>query len=289
MTVISAPNPRLGLAFTLAGATLFVPDALLVRLMQADVMDIAIWRGLIGGAVTLAATALFAPQAFPSWREMVSWPSLLVIASQGLGSFLYLMALGHTSVANTMLLYASSPFLAALLAYLALGERIPRMTVLCMASVFAGVVVIASGSLGGGRLLGDTLALFNAGAAATYYVILRHTQAHSLIVPAALGYLATAVLAWPFAPHHAFDAGQMGLVTLNGAIVLAAGCALQMIGPRHLPAAEVSMITMLEIVASPLLVWAVVGEAPPGLSLIGGGVILAALVTHGIWRLRQES
>jgi drug/metabolite transporter (DMT)-like permease len=60
-----------------------------------------------------------------------------------------------------------------------------------------------------------------------------------------------------------------------------------MIGPRHLPAAEVSMITMLEIVASPLLVWAVVGEAPALLSLIGGGVILAALVTHGVWRLRQ--
>jgi drug/metabolite transporter (DMT)-like permease len=62
-----------------------------------------------------------------------------------------------------------------------------------------------------------------------------------------------------------------------------------MIGPRHLPAAEVSMITMLEIVASPLLVWAVLNEVPATLSLIGGGVILAALVTHGIWRLRQSA
>lgn len=289
MTESFTPNPRLGLAFTLAGAALFVPDALLVRLMAADVMDVAVWRGLIGGVVTLVATALFAPQAFPTWRELFSWPSLLLIASQGLGSFLYLLALGHTSVANTMLLYASSPFLAALLAFLVLNERIPRMTLLCMSAVFAGVVIIASGSLGGGRLLGDSLALINAGAAAAYYVILRHTASRSLIVPAALGYLATAALAYPFAPHQPFDAQQMALVTLNGAIVLAAGCALQMIGPRHLPAAEVSMITMLEIVASPLLVWAVVGEAPPAVSLAGGAVILAALVMHGIWRLGQES
>ena len=78
-------------------------------------------------------------------------------------------------------------------------------------------------------------------------------------------------------------------MTINGAIGLALGCALQMIGPRHLPAAEVSMITMLEIVASPLLVWAVLGEAPTPLTLIGGGVILAALITHGIWRLRHSA
>ncbi len=282
------PNPRLGLAFTVAGAALFVPDALLVRLSGADVMDFAVWRGLIGGSVTLAGTAIFAPQAFPGWKDLLSAPSLLLIVTQSIGSFLYLMALGHTSVANTMLLYASSPFLAALLAFVVLKERIPRMTLLCMLAVFAGVLVIASGSLGGGDLFGDAMALANAGAAAGYYVILRHGSERSLIVSAAVGYFATSLLALPFAPHHAFDAQQANLVALNGSVVMAAGCALQMIGPRHLPAAEVSMITMLEIVASPLLVWAVIGEAPAPLSLIGGAVILAALVVHGIWRLRQE-
>jgi drug/metabolite transporter (DMT)-like permease len=283
------PNPRLGLAYTLAGAAMFVPDALLVRMIGADVMDIAVWRGMIGGAVTLAATALFAPHAMPSWRTLVSWPSVLLIMAQGLGSFLYLMALGQTSVANTMLLYASSPFLSALLAFAVLGERIPRMTMLCMIAVFVGVGVIASGSMGGGHIWGDFIAFLNAASAAVYYVILRKTGAQSLIVSAGLGYFATALLALPFAPHASFGLGQIGLVTISGAVVLAGGCALQMIGPRHLPAAEVSMITMLEIVASPLLVWAVLSEAPPSLTLIGGGVILAALITHGIWRLRQAS
>lgn len=53
-----------------------------------------------------------------------------------------------------------------------------------------------------------------------------------------------------------------------------------MLGPRYLPAAEVSMITMLEIVVGPLLVWAVLGEAPPGQSLIGGAVIVLAILAH---------
>ena len=289
MTQTFTPNPRLGLAYTLAGAALFVPDALLVRLIGANVMDVAIWRGMIGGSVTLVGTALFAPHLIPSWRVLLSWPSLLLILAQGLGSFLYLMALGQTSVANTMLLYASSPFLSALLAFVLLRERIAPMTMLCMLAVFTGVGVIASGSLGGGHLWGDFIAFLNAASAAAYYVILRKTGAQSLIVSAGLGYFATALLAYPFAPHASFDIGQIGLVTISGAVVLAGGCALQMIGPRHLPAAEVSMITMLEIVASPLLVWAVLSEAPAPLTLIGGGVILAALITHGVWRLRQDT
>ena len=289
MSQTFTPNPRLGLAYTLAGATLFVPDALLVRLIGANVMDIAIWRGMIGGSVTLVGTALFAPHLIPSWRVLLSWPSLLLILAQGLGSFLYLMALGQTSVANTMLLYASAPFLSALLAFVLLRERIAPMTMLCMLAVFTGVGVIASGSLGGGHLWGDFIAFLNAASAAAYYVILRKTGAQSLIVSAGLGYFATALLAYPFAPHASFDIGQIGLVTISGAVVLAGGCALQMIGPRHLPAAEVSMITMLEIVASPLLVWAVLSEAPAPLTLIGGGVILAAVITHGVWRLRQDT
>ncbi len=289
MSQTFTPNPRLGLAYTLAGAALFVPDALLVRLIGANVMDVAIWRGMIGGSVTLVGTVLFAPHLIPSWRVLLSWPSLLLILAQGLGSFLYLMALGQTSVANTMLLYASSPFLSALLAFVLLRERIAPMTMLCMLAVFTGVGVIASGSLGGGHLWGDFIAFLNAASAAAYYVILRKTGAQSLIVSAGLGYFATALLAYPFAPHASFDIGQIGLVTISGAVVLAGGCALQMIGPRHLPAAEVSMITMLEIVASPLLVWAVLSETPAPLTLIGGGVILAALITHGVWRLRQDT
>ena len=289
MSETFTPNPHLGLAFTLAGAALFVPDALLVRLIGANVMDVAIWRGMIGGSVTLVGTVLFAPHLIPSWRVLLSWPSLLLILAQGLGSFLYLMALGQTSVANTMLFYASAPFLSALLAFVLLRERIAPMTMLCMLAVFTGVGVIGSGSLAGGHLWGDFIAFLNAASAAAYYVILRKTGAQSLIVSAGLGYFATALLAYPFAPHASFDLGQIGLVTISGAVVLAGGCALQMIGPRHLPAAEVSMITMLEIVASPLLVWAVLSEAPAPLTLIGGSVILAALITHGIWRLRQDT
>lgn len=282
------PSPRLGLIFTLLGAGLFIPDALLVRLAGAPVMDFALWRGLIGAVVTLAATAIFARGAIPSWRQFLSWPTLALVLAQGLGSLFYLLAIGHTSVANALLLYASSPFLAALMGYVFLKERISRFTMVCMLAVFAGVLVIGMGSMEG-RIWGDLSALANAVAAGAYYVILRRAGPQSLIVAAAFGYLATALIALPFASFVAFTPVQWGLVTANGALCLALGAAIQMIGPRHLPAAEVSMLTMIEIVGSPLLVWAFLGEAPPVQSLIGGAVILAALLAHGAWRLRVSA
>jgi drug/metabolite transporter (DMT)-like permease len=69
--------------------------------------------------------------------------------------------------------------------------------------------------------------------------------------------------------------------------VLSLGCALLIIGPRYLPAAEVTMITMLESVASPLLVWLVIGENPGGYTLVGGAVIFATLMAHAAWRWRR--
>ena len=70
-------------------------------------------------------------------------------------------------------------------------------------------------------------------------------------------------------------------------MILAIGSALLIVGPRYLPAPEVSMITMLEVVAAPVMVWAVIGEDPGLRSMIGGAVIFAALVVHTLWRWRR--
>ena len=59
------------------------------------------------------------------------------------------------------------------------------------------------------------------------------------------------------------------------------------IGPRYLPAAEVSMLTVLEVILAPLLVWFVLGENPETQSLIGGAIIIGMIFAHTLWRLRQ--
>lgn len=273
-----------GLAVTLLGVAFFFPDALIVRLIGADMMTVAVWRGLAAAGVTLAVV-LFLPRLWPSWRDLCSWPALAMAALQGIGSVFFLGSLGQTSAANALLILATAPFLAALLSWLVLGERINRITALAIAAVFAGVAIIGSGSIGGGTLMGDGLALANAVTLAFYYVVLRKVPERNMIVPIALGYLVTSAIAFPFAPMEPLSLGQAGLILISGGVILAGGAALLMLGPRYLPAAEVSMITMLEIVIGPLLVWAVLGEVPSTASLIGGAVIVVAITVHAAVQL----
>lgn len=276
-----------GLIVTFLGVAFFFPDALIVRLIGGDTMTIAVWRGLAAAATTFAWIAFFQRGAWPGWRALVSPAALAMILLQGTGSLFFLGSLGQTSVANSLLILATAPFLAALLSWVFLRETIDLATGLAIVAVFAGVGVIAAGSLGGGRLLGDVLALLNALTIAGYYVVLRKARGQNLIAAIACGYVLTAVLALPLAPMAPFDAGQWVLVFVSGGVILAGGVGLLQLGPRYLPAPEVAMITMLEIVVGPLLVWWVLGENPGRATLLGGAVILVAIFAHALWQLRH--
>ena len=158
----------------------------------------------------MIGTALFARHTMPSRAELFAVPTLVFIFLHGAGTVLFLSALARTSVANVLLISATAPFLAALMSYVVLHEKIDRMTGFGIVAVFAGVAIIASGSLGGGALIGNLLALTNAAFSAAYYVVLRHTAARSQLVPSTFGFMVTVLLAWPLAPHLAMSVGQIG-------------------------------------------------------------------------------
>jgi drug/metabolite transporter (DMT)-like permease len=106
----------------------------------------------------------------------------------------------------------------------------------------------------------------------------------------ALGGILGGLIAATMADFAPVTASQAWLIFLSGAVILPAAAGLLLLGPRYLPAPEVSMITLLEVILGPLLVWAVLGEDPGPRTLLGGAVILAAITTHTARRLtRSES
>jgi drug/metabolite transporter (DMT)-like permease len=193
----------------------------------------------------------------------------------------------YTSAANALLVLATAPFIAALLSWLTLRETIDRATALAIGLVFAGVLIIGSGSMGHGRLLGDAFALVNATAIAAYYVTLRTTGRRNMLPHLALGAILGGLLPLPFAEFVPVDGGTAFLIFLSGAVILPGAAGLLMLGPRYLPAPEVSMITLLEVILGPLLVWAVIGENPGQMSLIGGAVIVVTVALHTLRRVSQ--
>ena len=288
MTALSQRNPQAyGVLVTLAGVMIFVPDALVMRLIGGDMLALAFWRGILAGGIFLAANLIFARQTMPSKGEWFDRKGLLVIGLNAVGGITWCSAMQYTSAANALLVLATAPFIAALLSWLTLRETIDRATALAIGLVFAGVLIIGSGSMGHGRLLGDAFALVNATAIAAYYVTLRTTGRRNMLPHLALGAILGGLLALPFAEFVPVDSATAFLIFLSGAVILPGAAGLLMLGPRYLPAPEVSMITLLEVILGPLLVWAVIGENPGQMSLIGGAVIVVTVALHTLRRVSQ--
>ncbi len=288
MTPLAQRNPQaFGILVTLCGVMIFVPDALIMRLIGGDMLALAFWRGVISGSIFLFLNQIFAPRSMPAKGEWFDRKGLLIIALNAGGVLSWCSAMQHTSAANALLVLAIAPFLAAILSFFLLKERIDRVTALAIALVFTGVLVLASGSLGQGRLLGDGFALMNAITIAAYYVTLRTTGRRNMLPHLALGSILGGLLAVPFADFEPITTTQALLIFLSSAIILPGAAGLLMLGPRYLPAPEVSMITLLEVILGPLLVWAVIGENPGQMTLIGGAIIVITVALHALRRLTQ--
>ena len=276
-----------GMLVTALGVLVFVPDALLLRLIGGDMLAVSVWRGLLAGSVFLIWSYGISNAPRPTLRESLSGLCLLVAVLEGASMTLFCASIGHTSVSNALFIFATAPFIAVGLSWVFLRELVPLQTLLAISVSMMGVIVIVSGSFSQASLIGDGLAFLNACTVAGFYVALRKIGPKNMLPSIGVGYVIGALCVMPFADFQTYTTAQVGYLLLNGAIMLPVAIGLLSIGPRYLPAAEVSMLTVLEVILAPLLVWFVLGENPGAQSLIGGAIIIGMIFAHTLWRLRQ--
>jgi drug/metabolite transporter (DMT)-like permease len=191
----------------------------------------------------------------------------------------FIIALNHASVAQVLFIQAIAPVLAALLGRVFLGERMSMRTVAAMALALLGVGVMV-GSPGGGSALGDGLSLLMAVGFAAAIVIARHRRDVSMAPATALAQLILLIAALPFMVSGGVQVGVSDVLwlALFGAGQIGLGLILLTIGARLIPAAEVAMISLLEVVLGPFWVWLAVGQRPTVGTVIGGAVVVAAVI-----------
>jgi drug/metabolite transporter (DMT)-like permease len=192
-------------------------------------------------------------------------------------------------VAHVLLFQPIAPFLAALLAWLVMGERIPRRTWLAMAAALAGVAIMVGGSLGSGGLWGDVLCLVMASGFAIVLVVTRRHREISMTPATALGMTIAFAATAPFSHVGGVSGRDILLLSALGAGQIALGLILFTAGARLIPAAQAGLITLLEIVLGPLWVWLIYREEPDRLTIAGGSIILAAVLLHALADLRPAA
>jgi drug/metabolite transporter (DMT)-like permease len=267
-----------GVVLALGGTILVSFETLLLRLLHLDIWTVIWWRGALLGATCTLAAAL----ASSSLRQLrqLGVAGSIAIASFAASVFSFISAINGTTVANTLVIASAAPLFAALLSWIFLRERVPRATWVAVTLLFLGIAIIFSGSVRTSLIVGDLFALLYAGCLAAYYVALRHCAPGHLLLVVAAGGLLSGLLAWPLATPTAVTPDDIWLVLALGVVVVPASTMLLSFGTRHLPAPDVTLIMMLEMLLGPLWVWLALGETP-GLATVAGGVlILLTVVGH---------
>ena len=191
----------------------------------------------------------------------------------------FISALNHTSVARVLFLLAVAPVLAALMARVTLGEPITRRTAVAMAMAMAGVALML-GAPGEGSLAGDGLALVAASAFALMIVITRWRHDVSMAPATCLAQVILVVAFLPLASPGEIGGSDVFWLATLGIGQIGLGFALLTVGARLIPAAQVGLITLLEVVLGPLWVWLAIGERPSTITLAGGAIVIVAIVVQ---------
>jgi drug/metabolite transporter (DMT)-like permease len=243
----------------------------------------------VNAATQVAVRAAFAGVALLAWVA-VSERGRVIDACRSVGgagvgfaaciataSASFIVALNHTTVAHVLFIQAIAPVLAALLAWIALREPVGARTAVAMAVALAGVAIMVGGP-GGGSLLGDGLSLLMALAFAVSIVISRHRRDVSMLPATCLAQLFLVLAFLPFSSVGGMPGDDVIALAALGAGQIGLGLAFLTVGARLIPAAQVALITLLEVVLGPLWVWLAVDEQPSTATLVGGAVVVIAVV-----------
>jgi drug/metabolite transporter (DMT)-like permease len=241
----------------------------------------------VGVATQLAGRALFAVLGLAAYIAVaergglihafraVGRGGLAVAVLTAIASGTFIVALNHASVANILFMQALAPVLAAVLG-LAVGETVGRRTWMAMAVAIGGVAVMVGGPTRPSAL-GLGLSLVMTTSFAATLVITRHKRDVSMAPAVCLSQLLVFLLAAPFAKPGSASARDVMLMIALGVGQIGLGLVFLAIGGRLIPAAEVALITLLEVVLGPLWVWIFLSEQPGVATLIGGAIVLGAV------------
>ena len=208
----------------------------------------------------------------------------IVAALYGAGSITFVIAVYNTTTANLVFILAFTTMFSALLSWLFLKERPSRATLVTMAVMILGVLIIVGDGIGDGNFLGDLFSLASALLIASAITVSRHSgrdMGFTALIGVILPFLVAAVVV----ANTGYRIDAPWWIIFNGAVVMPISFFCLATGPKYLSGPEVAMFYLLETVLAPVWVWLIFSEVPSRNALVGGTILIVALVAHSLWQL----
>jgi drug/metabolite transporter (DMT)-like permease len=270
----------LGIALVVAAAVAWSTAPFFTRLLPFDAWTILFWRGLFGGGLIAALLGLVLGRA--GLRDLVRMgkSGWLVASLSTLAMVSFIPALQLTSVSNVAIIIATGPFVAAALAWIWLREVARLRTMLASLAALCGVAIIVGNARASSDFLGIALACLMTIAIAGMTVAIRRHKNTPMVAAAALSNILGSIVSMPFAHGIADVAGSdLAILAMFGFFQVALGLTLFVLGSRLLPSGQASLIATLETPLMPFWVWLAFQEAPTLRALVGGALVMGAVIT----------
>jgi drug/metabolite transporter (DMT)-like permease len=278
----------LGIALNLASAIAYSTSGFWTRLIPLDPWTILFWRGLFAGLFIAGVIVwLYRGRTLEIVRD-IGTPGIAAACLSTLATIMYINAFRRTSVADVMIMNATTPFIAATVGWLWLRERERWSTIAASAFALVGTLVMVGGSVREGHLTGDLLAFGMAVCMAGMMLIIRRHRDTPMMPAACLSAFLCPLFVWPAAHPGAAAGTNMLYLVLFGVTQFGLGLLLLTLGARLISATETALIQASEVPLGPLWVWFAFREVPPLPTWIGGIIILAAVAGH-VFMSRQPS
>ena len=283
-----AVDRKKGLSVALLGGLAISLDIPMVRLSDGDMWSVQFLRSANVVCVTLAvwlAARLFFSKRFDLVPGRLGLP---VIALYGVSTLLFFHAVYATTTANLVFILAFNPMFGALFGWLILKEKPLPPTFLAMGVMTIGVFIIVQEGLSGGHFLGDLSALLAAMTIALAVTLSRlsgRDMGFAALISAVVPAFVAGLLVWS---GGGLRMEAPGWTMLNGLFLVPIAFYCLALAPAYISGPTVGMFYLLETILAPIWVWMIFKEIPSSQTLIGGMILLAALVAHSIWELGEE-
>jgi len=203
-----------------------------------------------------------------------------------------IFAIQTTSVANAMLLFATAPFIAALLGYLMLGERVRTATWCAIVVAIGGIAYMFADQSTQFSLTGSFAALGSAMGFAIFSVALRwgknDEMLPSVFLSGCFAIIITFLISLFLKQSLLLSSYDLGISFSMGIFQVGAGLVLYTIGSKTLAAADLTLLSLAEVVLGPFWVWFFLGEVASNNTIVGGSILLIAIVVNALTGKRKK-
>jgi drug/metabolite transporter (DMT)-like permease len=277
----SAARPWIGSTLIVVATALWAGIGSSVRLVQADTWTVVFWRGAFSALALLGFAAFRFGGRLPMEFLALGRSGFGYAFASAAGTALYITAIHKTSVADVAVIYATMPFITAAIAWLWLRQGSNMLTLGASLLALAGVAMTAGGASGAGPIGGQAVAAVMTLMYASQAVLMRGCKPLSVAPVVCLASFVAAITSLPFAHAFSTPADEIAILAASGIVYGAVGDLLFAYGAQIVPSVEVALLTTLDVPLSVLFVWLAAGELPARTTVIGGVLILAAVLGRG--------